>query len=174
MAQETILSKDELMRMLAHEVHILLHLTSKIDPSKLDYRPTPKQRSLREVVEYLSVFVPIVVRTIHAGVMELQAWRTAWQTGQAAAQSRTLDELRESIKGQTELFSELIAPFTQEELLHEMEMFGSRKRRGEWLVWLLLSHYAAYRMQLFLYLKSCGRQELSTMNLWGGVDPPAD
>jgi hypothetical protein len=25
-------------------------------------------------------------------------------------------------------------------------------------------------MQLFLYLKACGREELSTMNLWAGVD----
>jgi hypothetical protein len=27
-------------------------------------------------------------------------------------------------------------------------------------------------MQLFLYLKSCGRDELNTMNLWAGVDAP--
>ena len=32
---------------------------------------------------------------------------------------------------------------------------------------------AAYRTQLFLYLKSCGRDELSTWNLWGGADAPA-
>ena len=29
---------------------------------------------------------------------------------------------------------------------------------------------AAYRTQLFLYLKACGRHELGTSNLWGGVD----
>jgi len=27
-------------------------------------------------------------------------------------------------------------------------------------------------MQLFMYLKACGREELNTMNLWGGVDAP--
>jgi len=31
---------------------------------------------------------------------------------------------------------------------------------------------AAYRTQLFLYLKACGRDELNTMNLWVGVDAP--
>jgi hypothetical protein len=25
---------------------------------------------------------------------------------------------------------------------------------------------------LFCYLKACGRDELSTMNLWGGADAP--
>jgi hypothetical protein len=34
----------------------------------------------------------------------------------------------------------------------------------------VLGGHAAYRTQLFCYLKSCGRDELSTMNLWGGVD----
>ncbi len=37
---------------------------------------------------------------------------------------------------------------------------------------MVLGGHAAYRTQLFCYLKSCGRDELSTMNLWGGVDAP--
>jgi hypothetical protein len=49
-------------------------------------------------------------------------------------------------------------------------MFGTKSTRGSLLVNLVLSGYAAYRMQLFCYLKSCGREELSTMNLWAGVD----
>ena len=34
----------------------------------------------------------------------------------------------------------------------------------------VLGQLAAYRMQLFLYLKACGREELNTMNLWVGTD----
>ena len=49
-------------------------------------------------------------------------------------------------------------------------MFGAKDSRGSWLVWMVLCHYAAYRMQLFLYLKACGRPELSTMDLWAGMD----
>ena len=30
--------------------------------------------------------------------------------------------------------------------------------------------HAAYRTQLFLYLKANGRDELNTFNLWGGID----
>jgi len=37
----------------------------------------------------------------------------------------------------------------------------------------VLNGHAAYRTQLFLYLKACGREELSTMNLWAGADMPA-
>jgi len=35
---------------------------------------------------------------------------------------------------------------------------------------LVLSGYAAYRTQLFCYLKSCGREELNNINLRAGVD----
>jgi hypothetical protein len=51
-------------------------------------------------------------------------------------------------------------------------MFGSKGSRGSMIVNLVLCHYAAYRMQLFLYLKASGREELNTMNLWAGMDKP--
>ena len=38
---------------------------------------------------------------------------------------------------------------------------------------LVIRGYAAYRTQLFCYLKACGHDELSTMNLWAGMDLPA-
>jgi hypothetical protein len=50
---------------------------------------------------------------------------------------------------------------------------GSKTTRGAALVNLVLCGCAAYRTQLFLYLKACGREALSTMNLWAGVDAPA-
>ena len=38
-------------------------------------------------------------------------------------------------------------------------------------VLLVLGGCAAYRTQIFLYLKANGREELGTSNLWAGVDP---
>ena len=46
-----VLTKDELIKALQNEVRILLHLASKVDLAKLDYRPTPKQRSLLELLQ---------------------------------------------------------------------------------------------------------------------------
>lgn len=43
-----VLTKDELITSLQNEVRILLHLASKVEPAKLDYRPTAKQRSMLE------------------------------------------------------------------------------------------------------------------------------
>jgi hypothetical protein len=53
-----ILTKSELITSLQNEVRNLLHLTSKIDRARLDYRPTPKQRSTIELLKYLSIMGP--------------------------------------------------------------------------------------------------------------------
>ena len=52
-------------------------------------------------------------------------------------------------------------------------MFGTKTTRGAFIVNMVLGGHAAYRTQLFCYLKACGREELGTSNLWRGVDPPA-
>ena len=44
---------------------------------------------------------------------------------------------------------------------------------GPVLVNLVLCGCAAYRTQLFLYLEACGREELTTMTLWAGMDARA-
>ena len=53
-----------------------------------------------------------------------------------------------------------------------IEMFGQKTTRGAFIINLVKAGCAAYRTQLFCYLKACGRDELSTMNLWAGVDAP--
>ena len=50
---------------------------------------------------------------------------------------------------------------------------GNKISRGAFIVSLALGGHAAYRTQLFLYLKSCGQEQLSTTNLWRGVDATA-
>ena len=165
-----VLTQEELIGKLEHEVRVLLHLISKVDPVMLDYRPTPKQRSLRELLQYVTAFVPIHLRTIHRGVWDLNAWRAAWASEQATAAERNLDEITEAIAHQPALFTELVASLTDNDLRAQMEMFGQKASRGSWLTQMVLCHYVAYRMQLFLYLKACGRQELGTLDLWAAQD----
>jgi hypothetical protein len=165
-----VLTKDELIASLQNEVRILLHLASKVDPAKLDYRPTPKQRSMLELLQYMTIVGPIHLRAVMAGAFDLDAWRNTWRTEEAAAKARNLEEAKDAIGRQSALFAELLGRCSDTDLRGEIEMFGRKASRGSWIVSLVLCHYAAYRMQLFLYLKACGREELSTMNLWAGMD----
>lgn len=163
-----VLTKFELIASLQNEVRILLHLASKIDRAKLDYRPTPKQRSTIELLRYLSLMGPALVEAIKAGRFDPDAWTA----GERASEAQDLDQTLTAIARHTDRYASLLADLSDTDLRAEIEMFGEMATRGALLVNLVLCGCAAYRTQLFLYLKACGREELSTMNLWAGVDAP--
>ena len=165
-----MVTKAEFLSVLRTEIRLLLHLISKVDPTQLDFRPTRKQRTLLELLQYLTIMGPIHVRGALADSFDMGAWGAAWNTGEEAAKQLNLAQIKESIASQSALFEELLESRTDAFLRGELEMFGSKSTRGAWLVSLVLSHYAAYRMQLFQYLKSSGQEQLNTFNLWVGVD----
>jgi hypothetical protein len=163
-----VLTKSELIGSLQNEVRILLHLAGKIEPRMLDYRPGPKQRSTIELLKYLSVMGPQLVRGAIAGTFDPAVWTAAQQQ----ADARTFEQTLEAIAAQSDEYARLLGPLSDADFRVEIEMFGRKTTRGPFIVNLVLSGCAAYRTQLFLYLKACGREELSTMNLWGGMDAP--
>jgi hypothetical protein len=161
-----VLAKADLVASLQNEVRILLHLAGKIDRARLDYRPTPKQRSTLELIRYLSMMGPTLVEAIKAGTFD----RANWTAAETKANERDFDQALAEIARQSETYAALIEGISDAELRGEVEMFGRKGMRGPLLVNIVLCGCAAYRTQLFLYLKACGREELSTMNLWAGVD----
>ena len=164
-----VLSKPELIASLQNEVRILLHLAGKVDRATLDYRPTPKQRSTLDLLRYLSMMGPTLVGAAKAGAFD----EAAWMAAEHAAASLTFDQALETIAGHADLYATLLADVSDADLRAEVEVFGDKTTRGAFLVTWVLCGCAAYRTQLFLYLKACGRDELGTMNLWAGVDAPA-
>ncbi|BCS32030.1 hypothetical protein TBR22_A12350 [Luteitalea sp. TBR-22] len=163
-----VLTKAELIASLQHEVRILLHLAGKVDERSLEYRPTPKQRSTIELLRYLSVMGPGLVQAALTGTFD----REKWGAEAAAAATRDLAQTSAVIATQADQFQALLGDLPDEAFRKELDMFGRKTTVGSFLVNSVLSGYAAYRTQLFCYLKACGREELNTMNLWAGIDPP--
>jgi len=164
-----VLTKSELIALLQKEVRLLLHLTTKIEPAALDYRPTPKQRSTIELLRYLTNTGPALIRYAKGQPLDAAAIAEATQ----AANLRDFDETVAVLAAQADLYAELLADMSDDDLRTEMTWVdGSRISRGLFLVNYLFGQLTAYRLQLFLYLKACGREELNTMNLWIGADVP--
>jgi hypothetical protein len=164
-----VLTKPELIASLQNEVRILLHLAGKIEPSMRNYRPTPKQRSTTELLQYLTVMGPALIRAAQAGTFDAAAWTEA----EKAAGARDLDQTIAALSAQSDEYAALVGGMSDADLRAEIEMFGTKSSRGSFIVNNVLSGCAAYRTQLFLYLKACGREELNTWNLWVGMDQPA-
>jgi len=164
-----VLTKQEAIAALQNEVRILLHLAGKVDRNKLDYRPTPKQRSTMELLQYLSIMGPMLIRALKGGAFDVPAWQRATEE----AKAMNFDQVLGAIERQPAMYAELLSGFSDADFRANIDLFGSgASSKGSVLSFLVLGGCAAYRTQLFLYLKACGRDELNTMNLWGGVDAP--
>lgn len=164
-----VLSKSELISSLRNEVGILLHLARKVDRARLDYRPTPKQRSTIELLRYLSMMGPTMVQYALTDTPDPALWTQSAQ----AAEARDFDQTLAAIAAQADKYTALLSDVSDSDFRAEVTgIDGNKTSRGALIVNGVLSGCAAYRTQLFLYLKACGREELGTMNLWAGIDAP--
>ena len=165
-----VLTKDELISALQNEVRILVHLARKVDQSKLDYRPSPKQRTTLELLQYMAVMGPTQIAVIQTGTFDRPTLSALWTPAEAAAKSMSFDQAVAAIQTQSGQYANLLGAWTDADFRAKVDMFGAKTTRGALIVNLVLGGHAAYRTQLFCYLKACGRDELNTMNLWGGSD----
>ncbi|MES2521787.1 MAG: hypothetical protein V4617_03730 [Gemmatimonadota bacterium] len=161
-----VLTSHELVSSLQTEARILQHLLTKLDDRTLDYRPTPSQRSGRELVTYLSMMGPTLVQF---GLAETPTFEM-WTEAEKAAAARTYEETVATINQHGAHYEELLGNVPDEVYRAPFVGFdGQPTTRGAFINKMVVSGSAAYRMQLFLYLKSCGHP-LTTSNLWRGTD----
>jgi DinB family protein len=163
-----VFTRSELVDSLQHEIDILVHLVGKIDRANLDFRPTPKQRSTIELLRYLTMMGPMLVKFSKGGRFD----PAVWTAEKSVADARDFDQTLAALAGQRDFYARELGSLSDADFRADIEMFGRKTTRGAFLVNMVLCGHAAYRTQLFCYLKACGREELTTMNLWAGADPP--
>src|SRR5688572_16002173 len=88
-----VLTKEDLIDSLQSEVRILQHLCTKIEPTMVDYRPTPKQRSTLELLRYLTNMGPELVKAAKSGTFDVAAWTEATQNADARDFAQTVKAL---------------------------------------------------------------------------------
>jgi hypothetical protein len=122
-----VLTKSELIGQLQHEVQILLHLASKVDRGKLDYRPTPKQRSTLELLQYLSFMGPELLKDGVAGAFDPASWTIA----EKAAAGRDFDQTLAAVAAQKQGYADTIGSLSDADLRAEIRGVSARSRRSD-------------------------------------------
>ena len=162
-----VLSKAELVASLQNEARLVVHLTSKVAPAQLDYRPSASQRSTLDLIRYISMMGPTIIRWSLANTGDFEIWSKA----EAVSKERTFEQARDAIAAQRIEYAELLGELTDEDFRAEVTDFdGNKTSRGAFLANLVLGGCAAYRMQLFLYLKASSAPTINSANLWSGMD----
>lgn len=159
-----MISRELYWKQFSHEMHCVRHLANKITPDMLDYRPTPKQRSMLELLQYHSF--------IYIAMMYCFANETMDDYGPRYEKSKgvTLETFQDVMHQQEADMLEIFDMISDDDMNKEYDFYGVRTKAGHLLV--ALNMITAYKMQLFLYIKSCGVETISTMDLWAGMDTP--
>lgn len=162
-----MITKDQYIQSISHELEVIRHLASKLKESDLDYKPTEGQRSTLDLLKYMSTMFATGVEVIATGNNDL------FRTRSMEAANLTLADFDTKVAEQIIAIHKIVEGMTDQDLAEEIDMFGVRTRAMHLLngpfKWA-----TAYKMQLFLYMKSLGYHHLNTMNVWAGMDPKSE
>ena len=165
-----MITKAQLIASMRHETNVIRHLGTKVTAEMLDYRPTPPQRSMLELMQYMTrmAVVPTVFSITgtwdHVEEME-KGTETITPETFDAEMDRQMTMIEDALRDLDEAAA-TTAPSSMP--------WGTPTTVAAGLMDMALKCLVAYRMQFFLYLKSCGAADLGPANCWAGVDlPPA-
>jgi hypothetical protein len=164
-----MLTKKQFLDDCAHEVRVIQHLATKVLPASLDWRPTPRQRSIRELLQYLAACAIVPAKAVVTG-----SWEHA-EADEKATESVTPEGFAKAMDAQMEALRRLVEPIPETDLFEKEAAlpWGTKVTWGQALVDMALKTLVAYRMQLFLWAKESGNLALGPTNCWIGVDRPA-
>lgn len=165
-----MISKKELIVSMKHEVNVIKHLAGKLRSEDLEYRPSEHQRSMLELLQYLTNCASGTVKNVVTG---------NWDHIKEMAEEEVkvdLSNFNEAMDRQVEMIEEWLSEYSDEELAQKDAAmpWGTPAKGGVALMDMGLKCLVAYRMQLFLYAKATGHTKIGPANCWAGVDwePP--
>ena len=161
-----MITKKQFLNSFAAEMNIIRHLGTKVEASMLDYRPSEKQRSTLELMNYLGHIFDVSTTLISAGDM------SNYMELIKAAPVVTLENFDQVMRDQTATVVAKIEALADADFEKEINMFG-RMDTVSMHLFGISKIAAAYKMQLFLYIKANGKHDIGTSNLWAGVDAPS-
>lgn len=159
-----MITKEQYIQALTNEFRIIKHLAEKVTPEQLSHKPTEPQRTLQELMHYLTSIFVAAADGIATG--DGNAYKKYF-----GGETTTLENFIELMTKEEEKVRVFFEPLTEEQLAEEITMWGRTQSRTLHMIG-ILNIASAYKMQLFLYMKQSGTINIGTSNLWGGMDQP--
>lgn len=156
--------KQHLLQNLQREIFLIKQLAPFIEEKDLDFRPAEKMRSTLELMQYLSGIGATMLRWFIKNDLNPEEWVKI----RAQRKTVTRENFKEHLDQQMEDILLYMNMITEEDL-NKMEVELPSKEKmilGTAIINAPIKWLAAYRLQLFTYLKMNGKPELSTKEAW--------
>jgi len=146
------------------EAAIISHLHTKLTPEMMDFRPTPAQRSTRELLDYIPACAYLIGKCLSEGGFQ------NWKPGADAIKAAVATDFNAALNAEVEKLTKWVKEMPDSEMNKEVKTPpGDVITLSQALVDMNLRFLIAYKMQFFLYLKACGAV-IGTPNCWAGRD----
>ena len=167
-----MISCEDFLQSLLKETRVIRHLFEKIPSDQFNFRPTEKQRSVLELLRYLSVCGCASMHVITHG----SDWKTLWKPYMDRSANLEPKDFLAAMDLQDEEMRNMMHAIPEKDFmnLEVKHPTGDMMTLGIGLVRMPFQWLTAYRFQLFLYLKQAGVIDIGTSNAWHGRDrtPP--
>ncbi len=159
-------TKEEIWNSFSSDFKIIKHLAEKVHIDSHDYKPTEKQRTMLELMQYMAIMGSGILKIILTG--DQSHFAEYVEQGKLV----TPENFAEMMDKQETEMKDIFAKFDDAELNKELSLWGMTQKKSLFVL-NLIKIVASYKMQLFLYLKASGISDIGTSNLWAGMDMPA-
>ena len=156
--------KQHLLQNLQREIFLLKQLAPFIEERDLDFRPAEKMRSTLELMQYVSGVGATMMRWFVINDLTPEEWVKIREH----RKTLTRENFKERLDQQMEDILKYMNMITEEDMnTKEVELPSKEKMvLGTAIINAPIKWLAAYRYQLFTYLKMNGKPDLSTKEAW--------
>lgn len=158
--------KQHLLNNIEKEIKICCRLYTKIPPDQMNFRPKEGVRSILELLQYLSII----------GSTMLGYWlkkddtdfNTFFSTKIATSAAILPEQFLSAMDEQVATIKDLFNQISEEDLLNKEIAYpwGGQEPLGQAIIATSIKWLAAYKLQLFLFIKLCDDQKLGTADAW--------
>ncbi len=159
--------KQHLLNSIEKEIQICRRLYTKIPADQMNFRPKEGVRSTLELLQYLSI----------AGTLMPTYWLKESETdftafyvaNTTASKSMPAEQFLTVMDEQLVKLKDLFNQITEVDLMQKEITYpwtGGKAALGEGIISTSIKWLAAYKLQLFLFIKLSGDQPLATADAW--------
>jgi hypothetical protein len=162
--------KQHLLKNIEDEINICCRLYTKISHDQMDFRPKEGVRSILELLRYLSIVGSAMP------LFWLKKDDTDFNTffGMIDKASRTMtpEQFPAAMDEQMATIRDLFDQLSEEDLVNREVVYpwGGKATMGEAIIATSIKFLTGYKLQLFLFIRLCDDQKLTTPDAWFVTD----
>jgi hypothetical protein len=158
--------KQHLLNNIQKEINICQRLYKKIPAGQMDFRPKEGLRSILELLRYLSIVgSAMLIYWLKENDTEFYTFfATIDKASSTMPHERFLTAMDEQMATIRELFNEI----REDDLMNKELIYpsGGKAPMGEAIMATSVKFLTGYKLQLFLFIKLCDDQKLTTDDAW--------